>query len=260
MREDPIIYEDWQPSFARREKYRSLQFFDGLLSQLFLVFPLIAGIQSQSASSIVLTVGLQVGFLVYEFIPSQYNRSSMARLIAVVFLSFLTTFIPFIPDEVNGLVVRILFGFILLVKLGLIPVLDILNDGYGEILFPRNIKVKEKLEYQLKVLSVTDYAINAQQQDNLRISFVRNQMLQFLLPGLISILLVFSSETLPGTVIKVSRIILYILIIMTSLLLQSVLFGPQLLKVIKEEGLVKFILRKIRFKKSKKKSVTPLQE
>lgn len=252
MREDPIVYEDWQPSFAKRKNFRSLQYADGSLSLLYLVIILITAIQFKNAVLIISSALVIIAYFFFEFVASQYNRAVFYRIVAVIGLIVIRVLFPINPYPLTAIQLEVVFGFLILLKIAFIPVLEVLNESYGEILIPRTKKVQDKLDYQLKVLSVTDFSIDLEIQNKIRLEMLGKILLQFIPAGLIMLGIVMVQDTIDDEYLRYFKLGFLVLIIFVSLLLQSVLFGPQLLKILREEGLMIYLLKKIKFPRRKK--------
>ena len=252
MREDPIVYEDWQPSFAKRKNFQSLQYADGTLSLLYLVIVLITAIQFKNAVLIISSTLVIISYFFFEFVASQYNRAVFYRIVAVIGLIVIRILFPINPYPLTAIQIEVVFGFLILLKIALIPVLEVLNESYGEILIPRTKKVQDKLDYQLKVLSVTDFSIDLEVQNKIRLEMLGKILLQFIPAGLIMLGIVMAQDTIDDEYLRYFKLGFLVLIIFVSLLLQSVLFGPQLIKILRKEGLLNYMLKKIKFRRRKK--------
>jgi len=252
MREDPIVYEDWQPSFAKRKNFQSLQYADGTLSLLYLVIVLITAIQFKNAVLIISSTLVIISYFFFEFVASQYNRAVFYRIVAVIGLIVIRVLFPINPYPLTAIQIEVVFGFLILLKIALIPVLEVLNESYGEILIPRTKKVQDKLDYQLKVLSVTDFSIDLEVQNKIRLEMLGKILLQFIPAGLIMLGIVMAQDTIDDEYLRYFKLGFLVLIIFVSLLLQSVLFGPQLIKILRKEGLLNYMLKKIKFRRRKK--------
>jgi len=255
MREDPIVYEDWQPSFAKRKNFRSLQYADGSLSLFYLLIILITAIQYKNAILIISSSLVTISYFFFEFVASQYNRAVFYRIAAVIGLIVIRVLFPINPYPLTAIQIEVVFGFLIVLKIALIPVLEVLNESYGEILIPRTKKVQDKLDYQLKVLSVTDFSIDLEVQNKIRLELLGKLLLQFVPAGLIMLVIVLVQDTIDNEFLRYFKLSFLLLIIFVSLLLQSVLFGPQLIKILREEGLKTYLFnlfKKINFLRRKK--------
>ncbi|MDH5402010.1 MAG: hypothetical protein OEY49_05930 [Candidatus Heimdallarchaeota archaeon] len=157
MREDPIIYEDWQPGIASKEFIRPMILVDNILTQFICILFIYIGIISRNSVLIFTFTFFGIAMLIIEYFMDQFKRLSWNRFITIISLWFIL--LIFSNIELVDEFYKILFSVILSLKLFLVVLILVSIEVAGEILKPKSDYSKEKLNQQLNMLTVTQYAI-----------------------------------------------------------------------------------------------------
>ena len=223
MREDPIIHEDWEPGLANRKLYRQCAYFNAALTFIILFLGLIQSL-NELARLLVFFLTLVIS-LYLEAFATHFKKSVFTRLLPLGFIVILLVIFPY-QNILGFTITNILIGLLIFAKILLFPLLVNLNDVYGEILWPKNEKIREKLAYQLSSLSVTEYAISNKNLRKTRDRYIFHIFFRFLIIFAITTPL-FVIPLLIGERAKFYlRIQSYLLLIGASLLISVFFLGP----------------------------------
>lgn len=166
MRDDPIVYEDWEVGFSTYYKPQSTRYFDLALSFMIGIINLFVGWNNKFSFLLFLWTFILIILFLYEGIFDQKNRSAWDR--SIVFVALVV--IHFVSSSQLNILSRfetarfyhLVIGSLLALKLILIPITESSLSLAENILVPRNKHTIDFLNEQVKRLQSTDYQLETQ--------------------------------------------------------------------------------------------------
>ncbi|MHA2030345.1 MAG: hypothetical protein ACW99A_13230 [Candidatus Kariarchaeaceae archaeon] len=191
MRDDPIVYEDWDVGFSTYFKPQSTKYFDLILSFTIGMINITVGWYYQFSFLLFLWTFILIIVILFEGMFDQRNRSAWDR--SIVFLAMVA--IHFISSSQLELLSRfesaplyhLVIGVLLALKLLLIPITESTLTLAENILVPRNTQVTDFLNEQVKRLQSTDYQLESQSEFDLSLKKLQKMILS---PFAISLLVI----------------------------------------------------------------------
>lgn len=166
MRDDPIVYEDWEVGFSTYFKTQSTRYYDLALSFIIGTINLIVGWYNKFSFLLFLWTFILIVLVLYEGIFDQKNRSAWDRslvFIAMVVIHFVSSSqLEVLSRFETAPLYHLVIGSLLALKLILIPITESSLSLAENILVPRNKQTIDFLNEQVKRLQSTDYQLETQ--------------------------------------------------------------------------------------------------
>ncbi len=160
MREDPIVYEDWQIGKASNTFLRPLKLVEGGLNLLLILSLVDIVISSRVFSLIPIIAVLGLGVLLVDYFGDNLLETILAKLVNVTVLFVITGLAYFQSTQDINPFIGLILGTVFFWKISLIPIFVPLRKVSGEIILPKNEKVEVRLLQAYKNLSTTSYGMN----------------------------------------------------------------------------------------------------
>lgn len=197
MREDPIIQSDWQPGVANNLFLSNILRIDMIFSLTISFLMVIMGILEKQGIIIFTFVFLGFGLFLLEYVIDQYGRDFYNRIAVMVIFMALTVFLSEFILFSNYYIIFVIIGSLFMLKLSLIPIILSSIKISGEILIPKSTKVLDKLQHQIKLLAITEYAIDPNEFLSIRKKFVNYQLTPFIIGFIVIVSFLFFEAIFP---------------------------------------------------------------
>lgn len=160
MREDPLVFNDWEVGHPINKFVKPVLTIDASLSLLINLIFIVLGVVAQSAVAIFSFITVLFVLLFIELALDQHTRNINNRILTI--FAFFGAIYLFGLNLIGGVSIFIvlIISSLLLLKIGFIPLVISTLLITGDILIPKSEYARLKLEQHLNILSVTEYAIN----------------------------------------------------------------------------------------------------
>lgn len=218
MRDDPIVYEDWEVGFSSYYNPQSTKYLDLIISILISLVNFYIGWYYEISFIIFMWTFIIIIVIVFEGLFDQKNRSSWDK--ALVFLGLVTT--HFISSSQLSILNRfdrmpsyhLTIGILLGLKLILIPITESKLSLSENILIPRNKAISDFLNDQVKRLESTEYQLDTKVEFETSLNKLQQMILY---PFIISLSIILFFNLL--LLINIERMTLFLFPIFIGIML-----------------------------------------
>lgn len=219
MRDDPIVYEDWEVGFSSYFKPQLTKYFDLLLSLIIGITNIIVGWYYKFSFLLFLWTFALIIVVLFEGLFDQRNRSAWDRsvvFVAMVAIHFVSSSqVTVLSRFETAPIYHLTIGVLLAIKLLLIPITESTLTLAENILVPRNKEVTTYLNEQVKRLQSTDYQLETQAEFDLSLKKLQRMILS---PIFVSLLVIVFFNLLLITSIDSIDLLLFPIFIGISLI------------------------------------------